>query len=360
MGQGKDRFMIGIKDFERISRDYERCWNLENHDSPLLQIAAPKKGAVRRVREASLEERWTDIGFLIESARERMENTYYGGVSYPSLWPNLGPDIFGAILGGCDLKFGEDTVWAVAEEGRELSDFTFEGLDAENPWLKKLLAMTEAMLDDARGEYLVGMTDLHGGMDAMVSLRGPEQLCLDMVEEPELVKELCLKSFQVYRELYEKLNAMLLSRQKGTTNWMGVYHPDSWYVSSCDLICMISPEMYWEFVEPEVRMEIGLYGNSIFHLDGPGALRHLDSLLALPELRGIQWVYGAGQPSAAHWIPVMQKIQDAGKMVHILAEPSDLPAMKKHLRPEGLILNLSARDEEEAREVEAYVRDWRK
>jgi hypothetical protein len=32
---------------------------------------------------------------------------------------------------------------------------------------------------------------------------------------------------------------------------------------------------------------------SLFHLDGPGALKHLDSLLELDALDGIQWVSGA-------------------------------------------------------------------
>jgi hypothetical protein len=32
---------------------------------------------------------------------------------------------------------------------------------------------------------------------------------------------------------------------------------------------------------------------TIYHLDGPGALRHLDRLLAIPELDCAQWIQGA-------------------------------------------------------------------
>ena len=176
----------------------------------------------------------------------------------------------------------------------------------------------------------------------------------------DLVKKLNFESFELYRSVYRRLDEMIGAKQKGSTNWMGVYHPQGWYVSSCDLLGLISNDMYGEFVEPELLLEIELYGNSIFHLDGPAALRHLDSLLQIKALKGIQWVYGAGQPSAAHWLGVLQKIQAAGKMIHIEARHGDLPALKEHLKPEWLILNTGARSVEEAREIEAYVAGWKR
>ena len=59
--------------------------------------------------------------------------------------------------------------------------------------LKKTVELTKAILDDSRGDYLVGITDIHPGMDGLVSLRGPEELCFDLYEDPETVKE---KNFQ--------------------------------------------------------------------------------------------------------------------------------------------------------------------
>ena len=105
---------------------------------------------------------------------------------------------------------------------------------------------------------------------------------------------------------------------------MGLWHPEKWYVTSCDFICMISQEMFARYILPELREEIDyLQGKTIFHLDGPGALKHLDALLEIENLAGIQWVYGAGQPSARHWLPVLQKIQKAGKRINIGLHPED-------------------------------------
>ena len=99
---------------------------------------------------------------------------------------------------------------------------------------------------------------------------------------------------------------------------------------------MISPDMFKEFILPELMEEIEwLDGKTIFHLDGPGALKHLDMLLEIPKLAGIQWVYGAGQPTAAYWVPVLKKIQAAGKLIHIHIVPEDLDVLLEEIKPEG-------------------------
>ena len=56
---------------------------------------------------------------------------------------------------------------------------------------------------------------------------------------------------------------------------------------------------------PEQRSEVAFFGGAFYHLDGPGAVVHLDALLEIPHMKAIQWVPGAGQPTAAGWIPLM-------------------------------------------------------
>ena len=46
------------------------------------------------------------------------------------------------------------------------------------------------MVKDAKGDYFVGMTDIHPGADALAALRGPENLCIDLIENPEIIKKM--------------------------------------------------------------------------------------------------------------------------------------------------------------------------
>jgi hypothetical protein len=115
-------------------------------------------------------------------------------------------------------------------------------------------------------------------------------------------------------------------------------HHGRTYVTNCDFICMISTRMFEDAVLPSILREMRYLDRNIFHLDGPGALRHLDTLLSLEELDGVQWVYGAGRGgAAARWIDVYRRIQSAGKCIQLLCEDlNDAKAVAEHVRPEGV------------------------
>lgn len=340
--------MIHCENFDRVAARFDEYWHRENHDRPLMVVRAPVENPKPLPEfKGSMAERWTDAEYVVRSTRIGFENTLQFGEAYPAACPNLGPDVFGAYF-GCGLEFGETTSWATNPVD-DLSELDLSGLDENNVWWKKTVELTEALAADARGDYLVGITDIHPGMDGLVSLRGPEALCFDLYEEPELVEKLTLQLFDRFCEVYDRLSDILRRYQKGTTNWMNIYHPERWYVTSCDFMGMISEPMMKQFVLPELKLELDFLKNSMFHLDGPGALRHLDCLLSLPNLHGVQWVYGAGQPTAAHWVDVIRRIQSAGKMVHIDATAQDLPVLLENVAPEGVLYNISCKNADEAK-----------
>jgi hypothetical protein len=343
--------MINIDNFDNIVKRYEEYWAKENHDRPLLDLTAPLYDYRKKLPkfEGTLRERWLDIEYVLKSQREKLKAKYFAGEAYPTAYPNLGPDIFAAYF-GIDLEFGEDTSWAV-NRIRNLEDIDCSQLNPNNYWWEKTVRMTEAMIEESKGDYIVGITDIHPGLDALASLRGSETLCFDIYDAPETVEKLTFDLFERFKEVYNTLNGIIGEKQQGNSNWMGVYHPDGWYVTSCDFMGMISNKMYKEFVEPELLKEIRFLKNTIFHLDGPGALKHIESLLQLEELDGIQWVYGAGQPTAAYWIDILKKMQKAGKMIHVDIIPKDLPILLENLQPEGTLYRVFCKDKQEADEI---------
>jgi len=151
---------------------------------------------------------------------------------------------------------------------------------------------------------------------------------------------------------YERLYQMTTKYQKGSTNYMGLWHPGRWYPPCCDFSCMISEEQYEELIVEEIEKEVAFLDASIYHLDGPGALRHLDRILKIPGLNGVQWVYGAGQPTASHWLDVIKKIQDAGKCLVMSVQANELEFMLNNVAPEGVCYRVDGvRNEAHAREL---------
>ena len=336
--------------WEKLFNQYEKYWHRENEERPLVYMSVPNGKNINSgffKQHENLRERWLDTEYRIKQHRSFMENTDFLAEGYPILCPNLGPDFLGAVC-GCDITFGETTSWAepVITDYNSFAPIKF---DADNFWWKKICEITNAALEDAKGDYLVGITDIHAGADGLVSLRGPQESAFDIYDEPENFKRVVLEIFPVFKEVITKLHNMISAKQQASSNWMCVMHPNElWYPTSCDFSCMISGDNFDEFIMPELTAEIDWLENSIYHLDGVGALRHLDTLLRIEKLRGIQWVYGAGQPSAKHWIDVLKKIQQAGKCIQISCVCDDLIPLCEELNPEGVHLSCFPPDKDSA------------
>lgn len=342
--------MINKENWEETKKRYLEYWARENHDRPLISVRAPKKCNVPKDLKIPdrTEDRWLDTEYVIKAGRNYLENTYFGGEAFPMLWPNLGPDVFGSFY-GIDLFYGKETSWAVHRDS--YSDLVFD----ENGTYKKIKEMTKALVEESKGEYIVGMTDIHSGLDALVSVIGPDKLCLELYDNAEQVKSAVFEMLKGFKKVVSETNEIITKNQVGSTNWLGPWHPGVWYTTSCDFSCMISREMFSEFVMPELTEEINYLDASIYHLDGPLALKHLDTLLSIEKLKGIQWVPGAGQPGASHWIGVLKQIQDAGKLIHMSVTSQDMKVLLENLKPEGVLYELWVSSEEEAEEVIKYA-----
>ena len=346
-------------DFEKIKDRYQQFWALENTDQPIMRLYAPSdKNLPAPIAPDTLEERWTDVDYVVKRTRWRMENRYCCGDMYPGTYPNLGPDLTGAIL-GCDLSFGEDTTWAhpFIKDWAQAEQVT---LDTNNKWYKKLAELTTALVEDSKGDYVVGYTDMHGGLDLLVSMRGPEEMCMDLYDYPDEVKKYTFKYWEFVKQIYNAQYDIISKNLPGTASWMEIWHPGRSYITSCDMAYLMSTEHFDEFILPELLVECDYFDQNIFHLDGIGSFKHLDRLLSIPKIGGIQWVQGAGAPSASHWIAEYKKIQAAKKTLVVNAEPDEIPFLMQHLRPEGLCITAGCSSQQEADDLIAITKKWGK
>jgi len=347
-------------DWEKTKQKYMEYWAREN-ERHFIWVCAPKEGAKYKSITAPENpvDRWTDTEYLIKKARATFETTFYGGAAFPNFCPNLGPNLLAAATGWCELNFVDDNTGWPSEKLHDWKDAGKLELDVNNKWWKKIVEITEEAVRDSNGDYFVSITDLHPGLDALAAIRGSENLAIDLIDNPDQVKKANFEIFEVFKQIVDTLYNITTKNIPGSSSWIHIWHPGKWYVTSCDFICMISPEMFDEFVLPELKEELFWLDASIFHLDGPGAIKHLDALLEIPELKGVQWVYGAGQPSASHWIPLLKKIQDAGKLVHVYFDPAELDILMEELRPEGVMLATWVGSEEEARYLLKKAENYR-
>lgn len=334
--------MLDFKNWEKIKERFKSFWAKEN-ERPIVNIMGTKDGYTPSALETPdlIADRWLDGEYVAKKFKEQVRSTYYAGEAFPLLMPDLGPDLLGAVAGGCQLDFGPDTTWAhptLTERQLVEESMVF---NPDNMWWNRLFDLTEYLLKESGGEYFVGLSDYHPGCDALVSMRGPEQLCFDILDYPDEIKKRCEELFYLFKEAIIRSQNLLRRYQEGSSTWMQVWHPDLWYVTSCDFIGMISSQMFDTFVADELQMELDFLDASIYHLDGPSAIRsHLDRLLQFEKLNGIQLCYGAGEKTARDWIAECKKVQAAGKLLHLTTAAEDLDVIMEQLSPKGLYLEI--------------------
>lgn len=86
---------------------------------------------------------------------------------------------------------------------------------------------------------------------------------------------------------------------------------------------MISNPMFREFVLPTLEKDAAKIPNVMYHLDGPGELKHLDDILAIPDLKAVQWAPGESNPPVSEYPEVFEKIVSAGKRYWICGNDED-------------------------------------
>ena len=360
--------MFDLKpDFEEVLNRYEAWWNCNIVDRPLVSIAFPRPEAERQSlhekTHATIRDRWMDIEYVVRSAEVRLQNTVHFADSLPIAWPNLGPEVFSAFY-GCEMEYGEHTAWSrpILKDWSEASVNKL-CLDTSNFYFKKLIEMTDALIEAGRDLFIVGYTDLHGGGDGIAALRDPQELLIDTIEHPCEIKALCDRITTDFLQVYDMFHEKLSAAGMPSTTWLPATCKGKFHVPSNDFSCMISDETFEDLFVPGIIRECQHMDRCIYHLDGPQALRYLDRLLDIPEIHAIQWVPGAGQEYWADWIDVYQRIQSKKKALQILSIPSkDIPLLFEVLEPEGVWISSvsGVSNMEEAAAVLRKIARWTK
>jgi len=347
-----------IDDWEMRIKRQDAFWRNEVLDRPVVCTWYRDRTPVPVSDHESPAEKWLDVAFQVESALFRVEHTVYGGDALPIAFPNIGPDFFPACYGG-ELHFQDTTSYIEPF----LEEWPPEGLsfDFQHPYFQKMEDLYRAYLQAGQGRFYVGWPDLHPGADCLVGLRGPAKLSMDLYDQPEQIKKTLQTINRDFLRVYDYYTEKLSSAQQPSTGWPGIVSSSAWHVTSNDFAYMISREMFDDFFRHGIAEEAGHAEAAIHHLDGPGNLTHLESILDIPQLNAVQYVYGTGNGPAAKPdnMEVYRRCQEAGKGVQIIGvSPHELDSVMEYLRPEGVWLQVPVDNADMMDEVLKKVKTW--
>ncbi len=344
-------------DFDQARVYWRAFWQREIIDRPCVAVTAPRVPGSERPHVpymAGFRDGWSHEDAL-RAYEAWAATTHFGGEAMPYYELSFGPDQFSGFL-GAELVMAEDrqTSWARPF----VTDWRTANIqfDAHNPLWREMLSFLRAGARYSEGKFLLSMLDLHSNLDCLGAIRGAERLCLDIIERPDEVEAALHTVRGLYVPIYEGLFAAGDMGRRGSIGWAPFYCEGKFATIQCDYICLISPEQARRFALPALEDEASYLDHCVYHLDGPGALVHLDAILAIPGIDVIQWVPGAGNPPVVQWMDLLRRIQRAGKGLQIPATVEEVKACHRELRPEGVLYVVDAASEKEADDLLAWLR----
>lgn len=344
-------------DLEEAARRWNAFYAGEIIDRPVVCVTAPREGAPHARGSDYHEKVHGDLDDIIERAIINAEATYYGGESVPSYFLSFGPDEI-AVFTGATLCWSEDskgTNWSIpfVEDWDESLPLK---LDEEHPLWQRLLDFYRRASDQMAGKMLLTPPDLHTNMDLLAAVRGPQRLCTDLLDQPEIIDQAMVHARAIFRQLWDAV------REAGRMDELGYCHAyysmEGAAVLQCDFCCMISPEMFRRWVLPALEEEAEIVKHALYHWDGPGALVHTDDLVASKGLHALSYVPGTGYGGHYDYLDLFKRVQTGGKAVQVWASPDQIKLMHRELDPEKVFYCTNVRSQADAEALlEWFVRN---
>ncbi|MDP7396401.1 MAG: hypothetical protein QGF67_11925 [Lentisphaeria bacterium] len=349
-------------DWPACRRMFTAWWHGEIADRWALGVLSPSESpcpAAAPPAPPRDERDWLDIQGNLARREASFAQQFYGGAWHPYLTADLGPCPLVVFLGGTPI-FGADTVWY---EPRSVDPAKVElRFDSQNPYWQWMVTALRQYRQAAKGRFSLAIPALVEGLDILAELFGTQKLLTWLLDCPQEVHRLLDELDEIYFQAYDQLYEMVHDETGHSLSHFSVWAPGRAAVIQCDFSCMISEDMFAEFVVPHLERQCARLDYSLYHLDGPDAVRHLEHLVKVPGLTAIEWTPGTGNPYAADrawWETVWRPLYAAGKSAHCWAVPADsIEPFVKEFGQKGTLVTTGCESEAEARTLLEESIDW--
>lgn len=289
-----------------------------------------------------------------------LQHQRFLGDAYPAIWADFGASFISALAGGqLTPAPAEETTWIHRMPGVTIDRLHYQ-LDSDNPWHRRYESFCQAASEYWQGSVQIGFAT-GGLLDSISALIGAEEFLLALMDEPAEVRRVIAEVEALSWHYYHLVQGYLSRSNPGYSCWAHIFSEKPYQMLICDVCGSFGPRIFESFVQPSLETSCQHTTHSVYHLDGPGALVHLDALLSMKALSGIQWVPGAGEPRPwDEWAPVIRRILDAGKRVQLssrcqVAQMQEIDRLMQSLGTgKGITINLYG-EERDARKMEQFL-----
>lgn len=310
-----------IKKYDSIKLSGQKFWD-KSLGRPLIHVCLEERNLLQQLpckQESELKMLFSEdssYSHIFDQWDYKLSNMEFMGDGFPFVRPLFASSAM-AIYMGCNYIVSDETIWFEPERNRNLSDIEIR-YDPDNFWLTRTRDIYKKAGQQWDGKVQTVMTNLGGVYDILAMIIPAEDIVYAMYDQPEQIKRIIWQIHKAWWQYYDDLSAVIMPQSIGYMDfWLPIPCGSPSFLLQCDFCSLLSPELFDEFVKPELTASCDKMGGALFHLDGPDAVKHLDSLLDIENLKVIQWVPGDGQKDVTQWPELYRKVHDAGKQLMV-------------------------------------------
>jgi hypothetical protein len=360
--------LLGPSDWEATKKRWQAFWDRSLYDRPVLRITAPKAdGPISSPEGASYipswrtdpEKEWTGIGQIISRNCYYWDRTDFFADAFAVLdhkW-----SVATARLFGCKPVYNDIEAWVEPCITGTEGELSLPALIEDGPGWRWMMDVTREACERSAGRYFTRTDWGNYTGDILAALRGPMLLMEDFAMNRDWLKKAASLVTEALLKIYRSLCGITDAYQQveGNVNYLGCWSGKTTIALDCDISCMISPEDYAYYFFDDIVTAVESAGNSIYHLDGPNAVKHLDKIMSIKALNAVQWVPGAGHEAIAQWFDLLKHIQKNGrKALLIEISPDEAGQVIRNLSPEGLAVSIRCKDRSQAEKLISLFEKW--
>ena len=330
-------------DWDKTKEKFRNYWNHKNTGRPLMCVIArrpeveqfsdgtPVEGGYldqicqgkyynmpKELKWKDMEDKYQNAQRIVDRYRYFCETHAFLGESFPNLNIDFGPGSLAAYLGS-DIGFKEDTVWF-----KKCLD-SWDGVpklqfDPENKWFKKHLQLAKDCRELAGKDFYVDMPDLMENIDVLASLRGAQDVLMDLLDEPEMVGERIKEVTDCYYDYYNRFYDVIKDEEGGNAYTVfQIWGPGRTVKLQCDFSAMMAPDDFRTYIQPSLKAQSEKADHVLYHLDGPAAIKHMDALMEIDGIDALQWTSGDAGPDGTlpDWDVIYDKAIASGKSIWV-------------------------------------------
>jgi hypothetical protein len=302
--------------FDAIAAHWKAFWRREPLEKPILQIVLPKEGKTPVSKPYPVIHNGNPDA-VADQVLAWLDTHEFFGDAFPFFMMEFGPEHFATFL-GAETRYGSGTGWIVpfVEDWKKVR-LSFR---KDTDYWRGTVNHIRTLRHRCDGKVIINSPVLSGGLDALSAIRGPERLLMDLVERPEEIEKALADVRTAYHEVVEALAKELGWDEFGSATWLGSYVEGRTMVLQSDVSCMLSNAMFRRFEVANLEHQAGQYKAVIYHLDGPGAIQHLETVCAVKGIEGVQYV-PVPNDSEEEIESLCRRIDSLGMGIHRNATP---------------------------------------